>query len=25
MGLGMTYCILKAFLDASKGNGDNHH
>lgn len=25
LGLGMTYCIIKAVLDARKGNGDQHH
>jgi hypothetical protein len=25
LGLGMTYCIIKAVLKASKGEGDHHH
>lgn len=25
IGLGMTYCIIKAALDTLKGNGDHHH
>jgi hypothetical protein len=25
IGLGMSYCIIKAALDTLKGNGDHHH
>jgi len=25
LGLGITYCIVKAALDAAKGNGSHHH
>ena len=25
LGLGMTYCIIKAVQHAGKGNGDHHH
>lgn len=25
IGLGMTYCIIKAFLKAVKDSGDHHH
>ncbi len=25
IGLGMTYCIIKAAWKAAKGNDDNHH
>ena len=25
IGIGMTYCIIKAALDTLKGNGDHHH
>lgn len=25
IGLGMTYCIIKAAIDCTKGNGDPHH
>ena len=25
IGIGMTYCIIKAALDASRKNGGNHH
>lgn len=24
VGLGMTYCIIKAFIDISRGEGDHH-
>ena len=25
LGLGLTYCIIKAVVDTSKANGENHH
>lgn len=25
LGMGMTYCIIKAALDASSGHGGGHH
>ena len=25
IGIGMTYCIIKAAWDSLKGNGDHHH
>ncbi len=25
IGLGMTYCIIKAVIDSSKGKDNNHH
>ena len=25
LGLGLTYCIIKAVLKAGKSNGDHHH
>ncbi len=25
LGLGLTYCVIKAVLAASKGNGEPHH
>jgi hypothetical protein len=25
LGLGMTYCIIKAAYDSSQGDGANHH
>lgn len=25
LGIGMTYCIIKAAIDACKGNDEHHH
>ena len=25
LGLGLTYCVIKAILGASKGNAEQHH
>jgi hypothetical protein len=25
IGLGMTYCVIKAAVDSSKGKGNHHH
>ena len=25
LGIGMTYCIIKSAIDASKENGEHHH
>jgi hypothetical protein len=25
LGLGLTYCIIKAVIDSSKGKGSQHH
>jgi hypothetical protein len=25
IGLGLTYCVIKAVIDSTKGGGDHHH
>ena len=25
IGIGMTYCVIKSFIDTSKGKGAHHH